>query len=99
MFTPDRVRVYEDVVEPFMMSFRDITRLGKLGGEQQVKVIWWFVARVDETQEVAVVDDSEVGGVEAFGYEEAVEKCAYEKDRQVLRRAIALVESVQSGRS
>lgn len=97
MFTPDKVRVYPDAVEPFMVSVRDITGQGKKERDQQVKVIWFFVARVDESQEVAVVNDSEVSGVEAFGYEEAVEKCTFEKDREVLRRAIELVERSQSG--
>ena len=97
VFTPDKVRVYPDAVEPFMVSVRDITGQGKKERDQQVKVIWFFVARVDESQEVAVVNDSEVSGVEAFGYEEAVEKCTFEKDREVLRRAIELVERSQSG--
>jgi len=79
-----------------MMSLRDIGGEGKVAG-QQVKVIWWFVGRVDETKEVAEVNDSEVSGIEAFGYEEAVERCTFEKDRDVLRRAIELVERGQAG--
>ena len=85
VFTEDKVRTYEGAVEPFMLSVRQI-------GEAQVKVIWWFVARVDEGVAVEVVEDSEVDGVQAFGYEEAVDRCTFEKDREVLRRAIALVE-------
>lgn len=93
-YTLDKVRVYEGAVEPFMVSLRDITGHG-MEGEQQVKIIWWFVAQVDESQEVAVVNDTEVSGVEKFGYEEAVERCTFEKDREVLRRAIELVERSQ----
>jgi hypothetical protein len=98
-FTRDEVRVYEDAVEPFMAVMMDLTGHGDGGleGEQQVKIIWYFVARVDEGQEVAVVDDSEVRRVEAFGYEEAVGKCALETDREVLRRAIELVEGRKRG--
>lgn len=94
VFTPDIVRLYDNAVEPFMMSVRDLSGLRKVEGEEEVKVIWWFVARVDETKEVAVVSDSEVSSVEVFGYEEAVEKCTFEKDKEILRRAIELVEKV-----
>ena len=96
VFTPDKVRVYENAIEPFMVSVRDITGQGQLECGQQVKMIWFFVAQVDETREVAVVNDSEVSGVATFGYQEAVERCTFEKDREVLRRAIELVERTQS---
>lgn len=96
VFTPDKVRVYENVIEPFMVSVRDITGQGQLEVGQQVKLIWFFVAQVDETREVAVVNDSEVSAVATFGYQQAVERCTFEKDREVLRRAIELVERTQS---
>lgn len=94
VFTPDIVRLYDNAVEPFMMSVRDLSGLRKVEGEQEAKIIWWFVARVDETKEVAVVSDSEVSSVEVFGHEEAVEKCTFEKDKEILRRAIELVEKL-----
>ena len=92
VFTPDKVRCFEDAVEPFMTSLRGI-------GTGQVKVIWWFVAKVDEGISVEEVNDTEVSGVQAFGYEEAVTRCTFESDRKVLRRGIKLVEGVRDGTS
>jgi 8-oxo-dGTP pyrophosphatase MutT (NUDIX family) len=85
VFTEDMVRVYENAVEPFMMNIRELW-------PGDVKVIWFFLAAVDENVPVETVNDSEVSGVQAFGYEEAVARCTFEGDREVLRRAIALVE-------
>ncbi|KAI8936486.1 hypothetical protein NX059_006891 [Plenodomus lindquistii] len=87
---PDRedcVRVMEGVVEPFMCTIRE------LGGDKGVKVIWWFVGGLEgegEDEERGLGEEGfEVGW---FTVEEAVGKLRFETDREVLRRAVGVVE-------
>jgi len=86
----DKARVYDDVaLEPFMFTMR------QLGGDKGVKLIWWYIAEVVEGAPTG--KGEKTFEVAAFEYGEAVEKLAYEGDREVLRRAIEIVE--QSSRS
>ncbi|KAI0401672.1 NUDIX domain-containing protein [Xylaria palmicola] len=84
----DVPRVYDEVVEPFMLDVRD---LGKKG----VKLVWWFVAALDGAGDKAA-------GEEQFhpvfvGTRRALEQLTFQKDRDVLMRAIELVERSESG--
>ena len=45
---------------------------------------------MDESVPLETVNNSEVSWLQAFGYEEAVERCTFEKNREILRRAIEL---------
>lgn len=84
-FTPDEVRRFEEAVEPFMMSVREV-------GEDQRKLIWWFVGEVVEEADgkVKVEGGEKEFEVGFFGFEEAVEKLTFETDRIVLRKAIEI---------
>ncbi|KAI9933907.1 hypothetical protein ASPWEDRAFT_35880 [Aspergillus wentii DTO 134E9] len=84
---PDEPREYADLTEPFMVTMRE------LGGDG-VKIIWWYVAALDE----GVVPESGGSGgeeeftAEFFPLEEAVERLSFRNDRDVLQRAISLVD-------
>ncbi|KAI1199785.1 NUDIX domain-containing protein [Nemania serpens] len=81
----DVPRVYDDAVEPFMLDVRD------LGREKGVKLVWWFVAERDGT-----VGEGEAQFKAVFvRCERAVERLTFRKDREVLARAIELVEQQQ----
>ncbi|KAI1472594.1 uncharacterized protein F4812DRAFT_18605 [Daldinia caldariorum] len=77
----DIPRTYDSLTEAFMLDVRD---LGKGNG---VKLVWWFIAELD----------SIVGGGEAqfepkfFRSDEAVEVLTFQKDRDVLVKALELV--------
>ncbi|KAI0551734.1 NUDIX domain-containing protein [Xylaria curta] len=84
----DVPRVYDDVVEPFMLDVRD---LGKKG----VKLVWWFVAELEP-------DGKEGQGEDQFRAEwldarDALLRLTFQKDRDVLLRAVELVECMGKG--
>ncbi|KAI0190502.1 hypothetical protein EV127DRAFT_453612 [Xylaria flabelliformis] len=86
----DVPRVYDDVVEPFMLDVRD---LGKKG----VKLVWWFVAELEPDG----LDGKEKGEdqfrAEWLDPREALMRLTFQKDRDVLLRAVELVECMHGG--
>ncbi|KAL4967796.1 putative NUDIX domain [Aspergillus stella-maris] len=84
----DEVRICPGIEEPFMLTVRE------LGEEDGVKVIWWFVACVEmNTGDLTRgVQGSADFGAEFFEYEEALQKLEFQTDRDVLARAIEMVE-------
>jgi len=85
----DVPRTYEGITEPIVAQIRDVSD-GIRSGE--VKIIWWFVARIDEdegrNEECAEKDGY---GVELCGYEEVAGKWKYRLDREVVRLAVDVV--------
>ncbi|KAE8345630.1 hypothetical protein BDV24DRAFT_159491 [Aspergillus arachidicola] len=86
---PDVPRLFPDITEPFMVTMR---QLGK-DGVPDVKIIWWFIAALDE----GVVPGSGGSGEEQFTseffpLEEALEKLSFQNDRNVLQKAISLIQ-------
>ncbi|KAK8098727.1 uncharacterized protein PG998_011968 [Apiospora kogelbergensis] len=88
----DLPRTYADLTEPFMLEVRD---LGQGAGEG-VKLVWWFVA---EVLRGGGYGDDAPGVPEAhfapafFDCDVALKKLTFQKDRDVLRRAMDLVET------
>jgi 8-oxo-dGTP pyrophosphatase MutT (NUDIX family) len=80
---PDRVRIDDDSAEPFMVTLRHIK-------DSEVKIIWWYVAELDR----GVKRGAGESGFEPafFALKEAVERLTFLADREVLQRAISIVE-------
>ncbi|CAG5156726.1 uncharacterized protein ALTATR162_LOCUS4522 [Alternaria atra] len=82
---PDVPRVLRSSVEPFMVTVRNVRE------DQGVKIIWWYIAIMDE----CACETRGLGeeGVETglYSYAEAEELLFYETDREVLRKAKLLV--------
>jgi len=81
---PDEARVHGDVCEPFMLTCRH------LHGNCGVKLIWWYIAAIDESAEVG-------RGEEQFdsrlvGFEEALDLLTFENDRKIVRKAVDIFE-------
>ncbi|KAI1125396.1 NUDIX domain-containing protein [Nemania abortiva] len=86
----DVPRIYDGVVEPFMLDVRD------RGPDLGVKLVWWFVADRDDTAEEG---KAEPGFQSAFvECENAVERLTFRRDREVLLRAMKLVEQPEQQR-
>jgi ADP-ribose pyrophosphatase YjhB (NUDIX family) len=81
----DKARVYSDLTEPFMFTLRP------LAPGNGVKLIFWFIAAVDET-DLSTDGGEDMFQVASFSYEEAVEKLTWDTDRDVLKQAVKLVE-------
>ncbi|KAI0162115.1 NUDIX domain-containing protein [Xylariaceae sp. FL1272] len=78
----DAARTYDGLTEPFMLDVRD------LGTEKGVKLVWWFIAVPDGTGSKGE-DKFKATFVKC---DRAVERLTYQKDRDVLRRAMDLME-------
>lgn len=89
----DRARYYTQVNEPFALQ----TRKFKDGG---IKLIWWYTAALKEDQPRAEIVDKELekATCDWYSYDYAVEKLTFLTDRDILRRAIKLVEETYNGR-
>ena len=86
--SPDVARVYENSTEPFSLQIRQI------GAEGNVKLIWWFVAAVEEADK----PDDERPGEERFevgfyGYQEAVARLTFQGDKDLVEQAIGMVNT------
>jgi ADP-ribose pyrophosphatase YjhB (NUDIX family) len=82
---PDVARILHDSVEPFMVTTRT------LKDDQGVKIIWWYIAIMNEGAWETKGPGEE--GVESglYSYEEAEGLLHFETDREVLRKAGAIV--------
>ncbi|EPS38285.1 hypothetical protein H072_8020 [Dactylellina haptotyla CBS 200.50] len=95
----DSVRLHENCTESFYMQLRNIGR--KI--EERAKIIWWFIAQVDE----ADYEKKQLEGwngevkenvkIEWLSFEDAVEELTYETDSAVILAAINLVKKQQTG--
>ncbi|KAI0858782.1 NUDIX domain-containing protein [Xylaria cubensis] len=86
----DVPRVYDDVVEPFMLDVRD---LGKKG----VKLVWWFVAELEPDGLDGKGQGEDQFRAEWLDPREALMRLTFQKDRDVLLRAVELVECMHVG--
>ncbi|RJE25583.1 NUDIX domain protein [Aspergillus sclerotialis] len=83
----DQARSYPDLSEPFMSLFASWVK------DQTQKLIWWYIAAVDEEPSDSRPSADCNFTAEFFTYDEALQKLTFQDDRNVLARAITLVES------
>ncbi|KAH8602396.1 hypothetical protein B0O99DRAFT_680522 [Bisporella sp. PMI_857] len=82
--TSDMPQTYQDMSEPFNLTIRTL-------GEQDVKLIWWYIATIDDAAPIGKGEDAfEVG---LFTFDEAIPKLKYVGDREILQQAIDIVTS------
>lgn len=82
----DKPRLFENICEPITMQLR---YLGTAG----VKVIWWFVAAIDEAIEPCQdPSDKEMYEPVLFGYNEVLRRLTWPNDREIVCRALDLVK-------
>lgn len=83
---PDEPRLYHGIVEPFALTTRQL-------GERNTKLIWWYIAALDETEQKSNVvhpgDESYTATF--FPYAAAAEKLTYETDKAVVQKAVEIV--------
>ena len=83
----DTLQTYEKVTEAISLQIRHLETEG------DVKLIWWFVAAVEEDGKRAEERglEEEQFQVEFCGYEDAVRKLTFQLDREMVEMAIKLV--------
>ncbi|KAH7175604.1 hypothetical protein EDB81DRAFT_13196 [Dactylonectria macrodidyma] len=84
---PDVARSHAGITEPFMLTMR---QLG--GSSANIKLIWWFIAEVDSA-EFRPANSEDQFTSHFMDCEEAVQRLTFKDDRDVLQRAISIVEA------
>lgn len=82
----DQARFYTDLCEPFTLQIR------RLGGNQ-VKLIWWFVAVVDEETPPKETMEKDRCAVKFYSYADVLDRLTFQMDRDMVKKAIELVEN------
>ena len=86
--TDDKAHVLNDICEPFAFQLRRLD-------ESNVKLIWWFVAAINEDvplQERSAADQERYD-VAFYSYTEVLDKLTFQMDRDMVKKAIELVTS------
>lgn len=81
---PDEARLYKGICEPIAVQQRRV-------GEGHIKLIWWFVAAVNEGEPVGPHEKDKFE-VEFYSYDEALWKLTFKDDRELVKKAIDLVD-------
>jgi ADP-ribose pyrophosphatase YjhB (NUDIX family) len=85
---PDKPRVHQEATEPFMLTCRQLDE-GK-----NMKIIWWYIAAIDEDAEV---ENGETQfGARLVNFSEAADLLTFEQDRDIVRKAIGIFEGSQT---
>lgn len=88
----DIPRVFNDIIEPFHLQIRQIGEKN----QERIKIIWWYIAAIDEDKLLATDEDrlqEKRFKVEFYGYEEALKKLTFQSDREVVRNAIEILKA------
>ncbi|KAI4117342.1 MAG: hypothetical protein LQ338_007569 [Usnochroma carphineum] len=81
----DEARFYTGICEPFTLQLRRL-------GEGDIKLIWWYIAAVDEDRPFkADLQEGEKFAVEFLSYTDVLEKLTFQMDRDMVKRAIDIV--------
>ncbi|KAK6518010.1 hypothetical protein TWF506_005175 [Arthrobotrys conoides] len=93
----DRVRQFDACTESFHMQLRRVGR----EKEGRAKIVWWFIAKVDEEDYERKEGVGWDGGVkdgvrvEWKEYKDAVEELSYETDIEVVKTAWGILEATE----
>lgn len=75
-------RTFSDIIEPFYLQIRQL-------GDNDVKLIWWYIAAIDEDKPH---DEERLGEqkfrMEFYGSEKALGKLTFQTDRDMVKKAI-----------
>ncbi|KAI1197986.1 hypothetical protein F5X97DRAFT_300821 [Nemania serpens] len=82
---PDEARFYKAVCEPVAVQLRRL-------GEGNMKLTWWYVAAVNENDPTGQHEAHQFE-VEFLNFEDAVQKLTFKDDRELVQKAIELVDS------
>ncbi|KAF2744332.1 hypothetical protein M011DRAFT_470468 [Sporormia fimetaria CBS 119925] len=86
-FVADQPRTFSNLTEPFMLTIR------RMDGKSNAKLIWWYIAALDKDPATDKSNGEAEFKAEFFSWDEALARLTFEDDRQILGRAIALVEN------
>ncbi|KAL9632919.1 MAG: hypothetical protein Q9204_003610 [Flavoplaca sp. TL-2023a] len=82
----DEARCYSGICEPFTLQVRRL-------GEHNVKLIWWYIAAVNEDEPSHDREQLEEDkfAVEFYSFADVLEKLTFQMDRDMVMKAIEIV--------
>ena len=86
----DEARFYTGICEPFTLQLRRL-------GEGDVKLIWWYIAAVNEDEPYNEdLQEGEKFTVEFYSYTQVLERLTFQMDRDMVSRAIDIVTNTHA---
>ncbi|KAL8948344.1 MAG: hypothetical protein Q9222_005465 [Ikaeria aurantiellina] len=89
----DKARFCTGICEPFTLQLRHL-------GKSDVKLIWWYIAAVNEHEPSKQnAQDSEKFAVEFYTFTEVLKKLTFQHDRDLVQQAIDILTQSNNGNS
>lgn len=86
----DEARFYTGICEPFTLQIRRL-------GAGDVKLIWWYIAAVNEDEPFQeALQEKERFAVGFYSFTDVLEKLTFQMDRDMVKKAIEIVTSTFS---
>ena len=83
----DEARYFFNVSEPFTLQLRRL-------GPTNIKLIWWYIAAVNEDQPIRMdLQEKETFAVEFYSYEDVLGKLTFQLDRDMVRKAVEILSN------
>ncbi|KAF2669558.1 hypothetical protein BT63DRAFT_264271 [Microthyrium microscopicum] len=80
----DESRLHDHACEPFTLQIRHLA-------EDDVKIIWWFIAAInEETNFNADAQEDDKFTVEFFDMQEAITKLTFKNDQEMVQKAVEI---------
>ncbi|KAJ4342448.1 hypothetical protein N0V87_001067 [Didymella glomerata] len=86
---PDEARTQIDITEPFMCTVRELPK------GNGAKLIWWYIAVLEYDAYSRKGPGEAQFKPEFFTADEAVQKLHFESDREVLRKAVEIINTTE----
>lgn len=86
---PDEARTQIDITEPFMCTVRELPK------GNGAKLIWWYIAVLEYDAYSRKGPGEAQFKPEFFAADDAVQKLHFESDREVLRKAIEIINTTE----
>ncbi|KAJ4362761.1 hypothetical protein N0V95_001252 [Ascochyta clinopodiicola] len=86
---PDEARTQVDITEPFMCTVRELPK------GNGTKLIWWYIAVLEYDAYSRRGPGEEQFKPEFFTADDAVQKLHFESDREVLRKAVEIIDTTE----
>ena len=80
----DVARIETEITEPIALQVRHLA-------DGDAKLIWWYIAAVDENTPAKENQPGENSEVGFYSYEEVLKKLTFQQDRDLVERAIGIV--------
>lgn len=85
----DEARFYAGICEPFTLQIRRL-------GDGDVKLIWWYIAAIDEDESFKESQQEVRFGVEFYNFTDVTTKLTFQGDRDLVNKAIGIVTTTFS---